>query len=62
MDDLFDFDILGYFDDLLNIFLDGDDLGNFHYSFDCLFNDLLDLNDFGGDSEDLKNIINTHYS
>ncbi len=58
MNDLFNFLISWYFDNLFNDFLDGDNLRDFDNSFDNFFNNLFHFNDFRHNSEDLEDVIN----
>jgi hypothetical protein len=58
MNDSFDFNEFGYFDDFLDVSLNGDDLRNLDDSLNDSFDDLFNFYDLGNNSEDLEYIIN----
>ncbi len=62
VDNFLNFNVFGYFNDLLNVFLNGDDLGNLNDSFNDLLNNSFNFNDFRYNSEDFKDVINTDNS
>lgn len=62
MNDLFNFLNLDDLDWFLNDSFNGDDLRNLNHSIYDLFNYLLNFNDFGDNSEDFQDIVNTDNS
>lgn len=59
MNDLFDFLISRYFNDLFNDFFNRNNLWNLNNLFNNFFNNFFDFNNFRYNSEDFKDIINT---
>lgn len=58
VNDSFDFNEFGYFDNFLDVSFNWDDLRNLNDSLDDSFDDLFNFNDLGDNSEDLEDIIN----
>jgi hypothetical protein len=58
MNDSFNFDEFGYFDNLLDVSFDWDDLRNLNDPLNDSFDDLFNFDDLGDNSEDLEDVIN----
>jgi hypothetical protein len=62
VNNFFDFLNLYYFDDFFNDLFDRNDLWDLNNSVDNLFDDLLNFNNLGNNSEDLQYVINVNDS
>ena len=58
MNDSFNFDEFGYFDNLLDVSFDWDDLRNLNDPLNDSLDDLFNFDDLGDNSEDLEDVIN----
>ena len=57
VNDSFNFNVFGYFNDLLNVSFDWDDLRNLNDPLNDSLDDLFNFNDLGDNSEDLEDIV-----